>query len=187
MSPEQTGRISKNTDFRSDIYSLGICFYELLTGNVPFKGDKLAVVHSHISKKLPTISNVPEIINRIIQKMCSKNPSERYSSAFGVLKDLQHVNEHLQNPTEKFELGKDDLKLFQIPNKLYGRNEEINELKEAIKNSSKNSMCLVSGYSGMGKSKLVEELLKDQNLNLSMVYGKFDQFNRLTPYSAFIR
>ena len=120
-------------------------------------------------------------------KKCVQKILQNVTHPLLVLKDLQHVNEHLQNPTEKFELGKDDLKLFQIPNKLYGRNEEINELKEAIKNSSKNSMCLVSGFSGMGKSKLVEELLKDQNLNLSMVYGKFDQFNRLTPYSAFIR
>jgi serine/threonine protein kinase len=186
MSPEQTGRISKNVDFRSDIYALGICFYELLTGVLPFKGDKIALIHSQISKKLPLIPNVPEIVNKVIQRMCAKNPSERYYSASGVVGDLDFIMKHLGEIPENFEIGSFDVKEFQIPNKLYGRVEELEALKLSMKNS-KNNMCLVSGSSGMGKSKLVEELLKDQDLHLLMAYGKFDQFNRLTPYSAFIR
>ena len=185
MSPEQTGRISKNVDNRSDIYSLGISFYELLTGKKPFEGDKLALVHSQITKKLPNIPDIPKVLNDLIQKMCSKNPSERYSSTKGILKDLEFIEKNLNSIPSNFEVGKQDEKFFQIPNKLYGREKEIRILKLSI--SSQEKMCLVSGYSGAGKSKLVEELFKEKTLELYHGYGKFDQFNRSTPFSAFIR
>ena len=187
MSPEQTGRISKNIDFRSDIYSLGISFFELLTGILPFTGDLLALVHSHITKKLPLIDEIPSILNDLIQKMCSKNPKERYNSTEGILKDLEFISKNLNSIPKQFQIGQQDSQIFQIPNKLYGRKEEIKLLKESIQNSKEKNICLISGESGMGKSKLIEELLKDQELNLLMAYGKFDQFNRMTPYSAFIR
>jgi serine/threonine protein kinase len=186
MSPEQTGRISKNIDFRSDIYSLGVTFYELLTGELPYTGDNMAIVHSHITKKLPNISNVPKVLNEVIQKMCSKNPSERYNSAIGVCKDLEFLLQNFESIPKDFEIAKQDAKEFQIPNKLYGRKEELLYLRETIKDSNQSNMCLISGYSGMGKSKLIEELFKDQRLNALVSYGKFDQFNRLTPYSAFL-
>ena len=185
MSPEQTGRISKNVDNRSDIYSLGISFYELLTGKKPFEGDKLALVHSQITKKLPNIPDIPKVLNDLIQKMCSKNPSERYSSTKGILKDLEFIEKNLNSIPSNLEVGKQDEKFFQIPNKLYGREKEIRILKLSI--SSQEKMCLVSGYSGAGKSKLVEELFKEKTLELYHGYGKFDQFNRSTPFSAFIR
>jgi histidine kinase len=187
MSPEQTGRISKNVDKRSDIYSLGISFYELLTGALPFSGDKLSVVHSHITKKLPNVPNTPKALNEVIQKMCAKNPSERYFSASGVVKDLEFIEKNFQNLPEDFVAGQQDTKEFQIPNKIYGREKEVSILKKAILSKNETNMALVSGYSGMGKSKLIEELSKDQNLSFTIGYGKFDQFNRSTPYSAFIR
>jgi serine/threonine protein kinase len=184
MPPEQTGRISKFIDYRSDIYSLGISFYEMLTGSLPFTGDKLSIVHQQITKKLPNVTNVPKAINEMIQKMCSKNPSERYQSTIGVLKDLESFSKMIGSIPSSFEIGKFDVKQFQIPNKLYGREKEIMTLKKCINSSSK--MILVSGMSGMGKSKLIEEVFKDKTLNLTVAVGKFDQFNKLTPYSAFI-
>jgi serine/threonine protein kinase len=184
MSPEQTGRISKNMDFRSDIYSLGISFYEMLTGKLPFVGDKLALVHAQITKKLPNIPDIKEALNNVLQKMSSKNPSERYYSAFGVFKDLEQIEENFDKLTN-FEIGLHDIKEFQIPNKLYGREDELKLLKKSMKEGFR--MCLISGSSGLGKSALCEELLKDHGLELVMAYGKFDQFSRSTPYSAFFK
>ena len=152
MSPEQTGRISKNVDFRSDIYSLGITFYELLTGKLPFVGDKMSVVHSHITKKIPNVTDVPSAINEIIQKMCSKNPTDRYISASGVVKDLEFILKNVKKIPENFVVGKEDLKQFQIPNKIYGRNKQVQFLRDIITSKGETNMCLVSGYSGMGKS-----------------------------------
>ena len=187
MSPESTGRISKNVDFRSDIYSLGISFYELIKGEKPFFGDPIALVHAHITKKLPIIKNVPKIINDLIGKMCAKNPSERYKSTSGILNDLEYIQNNLDSLSKDFQVGKNDVQEFQIPNKLYGRNEELQLLKDEILNIDSKNGSFISGVSGMGKSKLIEELIKDQELKLLMAYGKFDQFDRLTPYSAFIR
>jgi serine/threonine protein kinase len=188
FSPEQTGRISKPVDFRSDIYSLGITFYQFLTGNVPFSGlDKMSLVHSHITKKLPKVEDVPNAINDILQKMTAKNSNERYSSVSGVQKDLKFCLEHFENLSNvNFICGMNQKEKFQIPNKLYGRDEELFLLRSFI-NSEDSKMCCVSGFSGAGKSKLIEELYKDQNNNLLMVFGKYDQFDRSTPYSAFIK
>jgi serine/threonine protein kinase len=186
-SPEQTGRISKDIDFRSDIYSLGVTFYELLSGSVPFKGDQMSLVYSQITKKLPELNGVPGQINKIIEKMTAKNPKERYSTAFGVQKDLKLCLENISKLDElSFVCGEKEVELFQIPNKLYGREEEIMLLKRYITSNQTNMVC-ISGYSGSGKSKLIEALYEDKDLNLLIASGKFDQYDRSTPYSAFIR
>jgi hypothetical protein len=85
----------------------------------------LSIVHAQIAKKLPNILNVPSAVNLVIQKMCQKSPSERYCSAFGVFKDLEFISLHVEDLPENFEVGKNDLKQFQIPNKIYGRGKEL--------------------------------------------------------------
>jgi serine/threonine protein kinase len=158
-----------------------------LTGNVPFTGDKMTLVHSHITKKLPKLENVPNAINEILQKMSSKNSNERYSSVSGVQKSLMFCLENFENLSKvNLICGMDEKEKFQIPNKLYGREEELFLLRSFI-NSNESKMCCVSGFSGSGKSKLIEELYKYQNDHILMAFGKYDQFDRSTPYSAFIK
>jgi serine/threonine protein kinase len=186
-SPEQTGRISKNIDFRSDIYSLGITFYQILSGDVPFKGDKISLVHSQITKKIPKLEGVPNQINYILEKMTQKNQRDRYSTALGVQKDLKRCLEFFSTLNDlSFLCGEKETEIFHIPNKLYGRKGELECLKTFI-NSKNSNMCCVSGISGSGKSKIIESLLDDKKLNYFIVSGKFDQYDRSTPYSAFIK
>jgi histidine kinase len=197
MSPEQTGRVSMKVDSRSDIYSLGITFYEMLTGGLPFHGDKLGLVHSQITKKIPTMLEVPEVLNGMVQKMCAKNPKERYQTAYGVQKDLEHFLENLENLPKEFKFAEKDVKQFEISDNMYflyffiisryGRGKELNELKKLVLDvENQTRLCFVVGNSGSGKSRLIEELSKDPSLNAMLAYGKFDQFNRTTPYSGFI-
>jgi serine/threonine protein kinase len=158
-----------------------------LTGSVPFIGDKISIVHSHITKKLPTLECVPGPINEILQKMCEKNSNERYSTAKSLRKDLEFCLQNISTLSEiNFICGKNESKLFQIPSKLYGREIELSLLRDYI-SSSESKLCCVSGYSGSGKSKLIEELKRDSNNELLMSFGKFDQFDRSTPYVAFIK
>jgi serine/threonine protein kinase len=166
---------------------LGIVFYEMLSGNVPFSGDKMSLVHSQITKKLPKLENAPKQFNDILQKMCSKNSVERYSNANGVQKDLEFCLENFEKLSEiSLVCGSNEIEKFEIPNKLFGREEELFLLRSYI-NSTNSKMCCVSGYSGSGKSRLIKELLKDPNNNLMMAFGKYDQFDRSTPFSAFIK
>ena len=118
--------------------------------------------------------------------MCAKNQNDRYLTASGVQKDLQFCLDNFSKlSTLKFECGIEDLKQFQIPNKLYGREEELSLLKSIVI-SKETNMCLVSGYSGCGKSKLIEELSNGQQQQMMMGVGKYDQFDRTLPYSGFI-
>ena len=119
--------------------------------------------------------------------MCSKNVEERYSSAIGIQKDLEFCLQHLDNLPENFEVGKNDLKRFQVPNKIYGRQKEINLLQNIIDSNESTAMCLISGYSGSGKSKLIEEWSKVSKSKVLIAQGKFDQFDRTTPYYGIIQ
>lgn len=195
MSPEQTGRMNRALDYRSDFYSLGVTFYQLLTGTVPFEAtDAMELVHCHIAKLPPqpidVHSEIPRAVSDIIMKLLEKTAEERYQSAWGIKVDLELCLNQLEatGQIETFRLAQFDMSdRFQIPQKLYGREREINTLLTAFEQVSqgKTQMMLVAGYSGLGKSVLVKEIY--QSLTEKQGYfiaGKFDQFQRNIPYSA---
>lgn len=200
ISPEQTGRMNRSLDYRSDFYSLGVTFYEMLTGNLPFQSDDaLSIIYSHIAKQAPSLqnnSNVPSVLAAIIEKLMAKNAEDRYQSAYGLLKDLQRCLDEVKTTGEirDFALGEGD-KTAQllIPEKLYGREQEVKTLLAAFerttkedKKTNRSEVILVSGYSGIGKSSLVHEIHKPIVQQRGFfVFGKFDQFHSTVPYAAF--
>lgn len=198
ISPEQTGRMNRAIDYRTDFYSLGVTFYELLTGRLPFSTDDvLELVHCHIAKQpiLPHKHNpnIPEIILEIVLKLMSKNAEDRYQSAYGLKADLEKCLQQWQaeGRISPFSLGQEDVSdRFQIPQKLYGREREIEILIESFERVSqgKSEMMLVSGYSGIGKSALVQEVYRPLTRRRGyFVAGKFDQFQRNIPYASVIQ
>ena len=196
MSPEQTGRMNRSIDSRSDLYSLGVTFYEMFVGDLPFTaGDPLEWVHCHIAK-LPVAPNlrrseIPEPLSAIILKLLSKSPEERYQTAAGLGADLRRCLAALETHgrIESFSLGAGDVPdRLVIPEKLYGRDREVDTLLTAfdrIVAGGKPELVLVSGYSGIGKSAVVNELHKPlvppRGLFAS---GKFDQYKRDIPFAT---
>ncbi len=199
ISPEQTGRMNRSLDYRTDFYSLGVTFYELLTGKLPFESnDALELVHSHIARQpIPPReinSEIPEFLSAMVMKLMAKTAEERYQSAYGIKADLEAGLSQLENGLENPEitLGLQDIsEKFQIPQKLYGRQEEIETLLTAFgrvaENKSKIELMLVAGYSGIGKSSLVAEIYQPITEKRGyFIAGKFDQFQRNVPYSAVV-
>ena len=202
ISPEQTGRMNRSLDYRSDFYSLGVTFYELLTGKLPFESnDALELVHCHIAKvPVPPHEVNPEIpkaISEIVMKLMAKTAEERYQSAFGIRNDLAECWQQLEKTgnISDFPLGTQDIsEHFHIPQKLYGREAEVEALLTAFERVANPKsglggveMMLVAGYSGIGKSSLVAEIHKpNTRLRGYFTEGKFDQFQRSIPYSAVV-
>lgn len=195
IAPEQTGRMNRNTDSRSDLYSLGITFYEMLTGSPPFKSeDAIDLIHSHIAK-VPASpheldSKIEYQLSNIVMKLISKAAEDRYQSALGLAADLERCGRNLEEvgKISEFQLGLEDSSgRLQIPQKLYGRAEEVKTLLSAFERVSQGAseLLLVHGYSGVGKSALVHEVHKPITEKKGLfISGKFDQFQRDIPYYA---
>lgn len=195
ISPEQTGRINRAVDERSDLYSMGVVFYELKTGQLPFDSkNALELIHHHIARVpvSPTevSSEIPEVISSIILKLLLKKAEDRYKSAYGLQADLKTCLQRLgpDNTIESFPVGAADYSSrFTFPQKLYGRESELQELVSAFKSACRqtSSIIFVSGYSGIGKTALVEEIQRPVSENRGyFIKGKFDQYLRTTPYTA---
>ncbi|AFY81995.1 AAA family ATPase [Oscillatoria acuminata] len=199
IAPEQTGRMNRSVDYRSDFYSLGVTFYELLTGRVPFPSDDpLALVYSHLAQQpIPPHqlnTEIPEAISRIILKLMSKNAEDRYQSAYGLKRDLEECLRQWQNTEQiqPFPLAtQDSSDRFQLPQKLYGRQQEIAELLsgfERVCSGGQTELMLVAGYSGIGKSALVQEVYKPITRQRGyFISGKFDQLQRDIPYASLVQ
>lgn len=198
LSPEQTGRMNRSIDYRSDFYSLGVTFYKLLTGQLPFPmSDALEVVHCHIAKQPISPHSVkpdiPQAISEIVLKLMAKNAEDRYQSKNGLNADLKKCLQQWQTAgqIESFPLGLADISdRFEIPQKLYGRETEITTLIAGIERVTQGAseMMLVAGYSGIGKSALVQEIYKPLTRQRGyFITGKFDQFQRDIPYASLIQ
>jgi len=187
IAPERTGRMNRPTDYRSDFYSLGVTFYEMLTNSLPFKSqDPLELIHDHIAKLPPPIANVPLMLAKLIAKLMAKNPDDRYASALGIKADLVKCLEE-----KEFTLGSNDvLDRFHISHKLYGRKEEIQKILDTYHKVSNGSseLLLISGYSGIGKTSLVREVHKPMSQERGFfISGKFDQMQRSVPFVGFVQ
>ncbi|MBE9115180.1 AAA family ATPase [Lusitaniella coriacea LEGE 07157] len=246
ISPEQTGRMNQKIDYRADFYSLGVTFYELLAGELPFtSNDPMELVHCHIAKVPMSLGNggqrtgnsekIPQVLSDMVMKLMAKNVEERYQSALGLKYDLEWcLKQWTQTAAiEAFELGKRDVRdRFIIPEKLYGREKEVTQLLAAFERVSqvqssvkaggrrqeaegkidcnlspslplsvsprhqkvspstlsRSELVLVAGYSGVGKTSVVNEVHKPIVRQRGyFMRGKFDQFNRNIPFSAFVQ
>jgi predicted ATPase/signal transduction histidine kinase len=213
IAPEQTGRINRGIDRRTDLYSLGVTFYEMTTGQVPFKiNDPVELVYCHLAREARSPDRLnrklPPILAQIILKLMAKNPEDRYQSARGLSRDLKTCSSQFQSSgtIDSFSLGCDDrARHFQLPEKLYGRDLEIIQLTNAFRRilppstpetpektgdraiGDYKQMVLVSGTSGTGKSALISEMqspiLRQRGY---FITGKFDQFQHDIPFAPIL-
>lgn len=199
MAPEQTGRMNRSIDSRSDLYSFGVILYQMLTAELPFTAsDPMEWVHCHIARKpIPPslrLHTVPEAISRIVMKLLAKTAEDRYQTAVGIERDLLRCLSQweVHRSISNFPLDEQGWsERLLIPEKLYGRESDVEQLLSAFGRVAECDLpewVLVTGYSGIGKSSIVGELHKvlvpSQGL---LATGKFDQYKRDIPYSALVQ
>ncbi len=196
MAPEQTGRMNRSIDARSDLYALGVTLYQMITGELPFAAtDPMELLHSHIARQavspVERTPGVPAAISLVIMKLLAKTPEDRYQTAAGVDADLRRclAPYQLAVSIEPFALAAHDIPdVLRIPEKLYGREQSVEALLaafERVTTEGSSELMLVAGYSGIGKSSVVHEL----QLALSLSHGNFaagkcDQLKRDIPYGT---
>ncbi len=197
MSPEQTGRLNRTIDYRTDLYSLGISFYEMLTGTLPFASkDPLELLYCHIARE-PVPPNqvnreIPEALSDIILKLISKNAENRYNNSYGLKKDLEECQFQLKKyrTISRFELGSADfMNRFSLPQVVIGREREKNLMLDAFNRVSQGAveMVVVTGPQGIGKSALAMELEKNVTGRKGyFVSSKYELSRQSVPYSALI-
>lgn len=197
MSPEQTGRMNRSIDYRTDFYSLGVTLYQMFTGRLPFEAvDAMELVHCHIAQEPLPVHEVnprsPAALSKIIGKLMAKAAEARYQSAWGIVADLEACRQSLHDhgTLEDFEPGREDhSERFRIAQRLYGRDTEIAAVLATFQRASTgpSEMLLVSGYSGIGKSVLIHEIYKPLTRRHGyFIAGKFDQLQRNVPFSAVV-
>jgi predicted ATPase/signal transduction histidine kinase/tRNA A-37 threonylcarbamoyl transferase component Bud32 len=200
-SPEQTGRMNRAVDYRSDFYSLGVTFYQLLTGTLPFSAtDAMEMVHCQIARQ-PLAPHevrlgIPKALSSILMKLLAKTAEDRYQSAYGLKADLEECQRQWRSAgrIESFPPGRGDVaSKFRIPQKLYGRDPDIAMLEASFDGISAGAaeLLLVTGPSGIGKSSLVNEvhrlIAQRSSRRGYFIRGKFDQYRRNIPYDALIQ
>ncbi len=198
MSPEQTGRTNQAIDYRSDLYSLGVTLYQLRAGRLPFQaGDPLGWIHCHLAHTPPLLSQTapgtPEIVANIVAKLLAKAPEDRYQSARGLQHDLELCLERwaAEGQIAPFALAEHDVSdQFRIPQRLYGRQAESAALVAAFErmlDRGAPGLVLISGYAGVGKTTLVQELHKPVVRERGfLATGSFDRHSRRVPYSSLV-
>ncbi|WP_437753378.1 AAA family ATPase [Sorangium sp. So ce1389] len=197
ISPEQTGRTSRLVDHRSDLYSLGVTLYEMLTSSLPFRSaDPAELVHSHIARTpappCELSPHVPGVVSDIVMKLLSKAPEDRYQSAHGLRVDLEGCLEQLARTgrIEPFRLGERDLSgELRVPQRLYGREVETAALLSAFERAAQGAteLVMVRGPAGVGKSALIKEVQHAiaRRCGGYFISGKSDQLDRNVPYAPF--
>ena len=195
MSPEQTGRMNRGVDYRTDLYAFGATCYEMLTGRRPFEShDPLEVIHAHVAQApVPPQereTGVPGLLSDLVMRLLAKSAEDRYQSAEGVESDLTRCRDEWQRTgvIAPFALAQDDVRgQFVVPQRLYGREREVARLSEAFERvaGGRRELVTVSGYSGIGKTSLIQEIHRSlPRRRGQFVTGKFDQLGRDRPYTA---